>query len=126
MVLVRTQKSSKNDMIRESQVRIPDTDHETLEHKERILKWLSRIGTSYLSEISWEANISEYQCKNIINSLRHQGFIERVEVDFNRPDPRLLSRVADQSATGQGGFESFSRKHWFAITTEGRAYLETP
>lgn len=117
-------KSNKADMLKEQQAYLYDSDEETVEQKRRILTWLHNNQTSYLSEIAWEANVSEYQCKNILNMLWREKLVEHISVSFDRPDHRLMVRVADQSALGQGGYENFSRKKWFGITGEGKRWLD--
>lgn len=123
MVFYKPRKSNRDDMVRDSRTLIPDADNTTVDEKKKILTWLSKVAASYQSEIAWESGMSEYQCRNIMNLLHRDKLIERVRVDFNIPDTRLIARVADQSAQGQGGFEMFSRKHWFAITNDGEGWL---
>jgi len=118
----QTRKSSKDDIIME-QAQLPDSDRQTVEEKRRILLTLKNNGASYLSEISWEANLTDYACKNTLNLLWHEGLCEPIPVNFTSPDPRLMLRVPDQSAQGQGGYANFSRKKWFGITSAGREWL---
>jgi hypothetical protein len=123
MTFVQTAKSDREDMLKEQQARLVDADTETLAQKRRILTWLQNNQASYLGEIAWEANVSEYQCKNVLNVLWREGLVENITVSFDRPDARLMLRVADQSAVGQAGYENFSRKKWFGITEGGKRWL---
>lgn len=103
--------------------RIPLTDSQEQEHRKKVLTFLSRVPCSFMSEISWETGVTEYHLKPALYRLDRDGEIEQLIVDFWKPDPRLIRRVPDQSARGQGGFENFNKKRWFAITKKGLELL---
>lgn len=113
-------KQRKQLLLEEEQAR--DVDFETINHKKNILKNLKRFTAAYLSEIAWESNLSDYQTRLILNELWDSGFVEQVRVT-EEGDPRLIARVSEMSAKGQGGMVNFQKKRWFAITEKGR--LET-
>lgn len=105
-------------------LRIEEGNHKLLDEefdraKCRILFSLRRLPASFLSEISWESNITEYETKNVLNRMFHEGLVEEIPVDWLVPDNRLLRRVPDQSAKGQAGYPNFSKKRWFGITKKG-------
>lgn len=118
-------KSNKDDIIDEQRVLANERnlDHETLEHKKRILNYLRVVPASYLSEMAWETTISEYTLKNTIAIMQQEGLVESIRVNPDQPDIRLMARVPDQSAIGQAGTFNFSKKRWFAITEEGRKHV---
>lgn len=99
-----------------------DADFETIEYKQRILKVLKRLGAAYLSEIAWDSGLTEYQTKMYLNQMYHDGQIQEEPVTF-AGNPKLIKRVYDMSAKGQGGFANFSRKKWYSITEEGARSL---
>lgn len=89
------------------------------EHNAQVLLALRNYAASFISEIAWDAGLTEYQAKVCLNSLCRGELVERIPVSNHDPDPRLLSRVADMSAKNQAGYENFSRRSWFGLTEQG-------
>ena len=114
---------SNSEFIISEQKRIEDIGT-TNEDKRRVLLWLSRVPASFVSEICWEIGMGEVHVKTTLSALHNEGLVEEIHVDQYIPDPRLMHRVPDQSAKGQGGFANFSKKRWISITSEGRAWLK--
>lgn len=114
-------KSSKNAIIEENN-KLKDIDLVGTENKLKILSFLKTIPASYLSEIAWETQVSDYELKQIMTVLNRDELIETINVSTY--DPRLIRRVQDQSAIGQSGLANFSKKRWFGITNKGLEYLE--
>lgn len=102
---------------------VPLTDVQEKAHTEKVLRYLTLTPASYPAEMTWDTGIGDFTLKTILYRLEQDGIIERIPVDLDRPDPRLLTRVPDQSAKGQGGYENFSKKRWYGITLKGRAQL---
>lgn len=113
-------KKSRETLITE-EAQNPDTDFETIENRQKILDAIQRVKASYLGEISWEAGLTEYQAKQLLNKMWKDGLIEQIPVDYYNPDKRLLGRVEDQSAKNQAGYMNFSKKKWYGLTPEGWA-----
>lgn len=114
-------KKSRQELLTE-QAQLDDLDYESRSNIERILKVLKRLHAAYLSEIAWEAGLTEYQARLLLNMMWHDDLIEEIPVDYYRADPRLIARVPDLSAKGQAGYNNFCKRRWFAITEAGRAY----
>lgn len=115
---------SVNDLrVEEGQHRLLDEEFDRA--KCRVLYTLRRLPSSFISEIAWESNITEYEAKNVLNKMFHDGLIEEIPVDWSVPDRRLLARVPDQSAKGQAGYANFSKKRWFGVTKNGLEELMT-
>lgn len=118
-MFIPSKKSNKEDIINE-QHQLRDLDIDTAQTQEKILNFLINIPASYIAEIAWETQTSEYYLKNAISILERDGYVKHLRVNPDVPDIRLLMRVPDQSAVGQGGTANFSKKRWFVITDKGR------
>ena len=92
-----------------------DVDFQTQENKKRILDVLKKIPAMFLSEISWETGMTDYQTRIILNEMWRDGEVEAINVDFSKPDERLLMRVPEMSARGQGDYDNFKKKRWFGV-----------
>ena len=92
-----------------------DLDFITIKNKEKLIQALKRLGAAYIGELAFEIGVSEYELKGLLNKLNDEGVVERIPVEWNFVDVRLLRRVPEMSNRGQGGFDAFSRKHWYGL-----------
>lgn len=111
-------------MLQDQSVTAQLNDRQEIECRVKTLTFLRSIGASFISEMSFETGITEYVLKPLVYRMEKEHLVEKIRVDFWKVDQRLASRVPDQSARGQGGFDNFSKKRWFGITKEGIQSLE--
>jgi hypothetical protein len=122
MTFIPSKPSSKDNIINEQKPLVNDIDYNNKENKDKVLRFLSQISASYMSEISWQLLISDYDTKNAIFELMNYGLVERVPV-LSYGEHRLIARVPEMSRINQGGIENFSKKKWVAISEKGKEYL---
>lgn len=101
------QKLKANDLKQE------DTDIDTIQKRESIQNCIKSFGATYPSEIAWETGFSDYTIKIILKLMEADKEVERISVNPHNPDKRLLARVPEMSARGEGGYDAFSRKRWY-------------
>lgn len=89
-----------------------------------MLRVIKRKLVTFPAEMSSETGLSEYNIKAHVYLLKEKNLVEPVIPNFHFPQWELLTRVAEMSNRGQGGFPAFCQKRWFKLTEEGRRIAE--